>query len=190
MAQLMSAIEREMKKKAPLATDPKSTLFRIYRDIRFSANKSPYHTHVSGALYRNGNKKAPGALYVHIGEKEQFVGAGFWQPERPLLTNWRLSMQAEPGKFLEVVEQLKRKKLEISSSQRLQRMPRGFEALENSPLAEFLRLQSLVIMRPITPDEAQSPNLPRQIARFAMDALPLLTYGWSLPPAKPAMLLD
>jgi uncharacterized protein (TIGR02453 family) len=165
-------------------------LFRIYRDIRFSADKSPYHTHVSGALYHNGNKKAPGALYIHIGEKEKFVGAGFWQPERSLLTNWRLRMQAEPGKFLEVVKQLKRKKLEISRSHHLQRMPRGFEAMEDSPLAEFLRLQSFVIMRPITPDEAQSPHLPRQIARFAMDALPLLTYGWSLPTAKPSVLLD
>jgi uncharacterized protein (TIGR02453 family) len=191
MAELLYAIERELRtKKSPLATDPKATLFRIYRDIRFSADKSPYHTHVSGALYRNGNKRSPGVLYVHLSETEKFAGAGFWQPERPLLTNWRLRMQAEPGEFLAVVKQLKRKKLEISMSHRLQRMPRGFEALEDSKLAEFLRLQSFVIPRPISEDEALSPNLPSHIAGFAMDALPLLAYGWSLPAAKPAVLLD
>ena len=191
MAHLLYAIESELaQNKLPLATNPKSVLFRIYRDIRFSSDKSPYHTHVSGALYRNGRKNAPGALYVHIGAKEKFAGAGFWQPERPLLTNWRLRMQAEPAKFLEVIKQLKRKKLQISTSHRLQRMPRGFEALETSPLAEFLRLQSFVIMRPITDSEALSPNLPRHIARFAIDALPLLAYGWSVPEAKPAAFLD
>ncbi len=98
-------------------------------------------------------------------------------------------MQAEPAKFLEVIKQLKRKKLQISTSHRLQRMPRGFEAVETSPLAEFLRLQSFVITRPISDSEALSPNLPHKIARFAIDALPLLAYGWSLPEAKPAVFL-
>jgi uncharacterized protein (TIGR02453 family) len=191
MAQLLYAIESELaKNKVPLATNPKSVLFRIYRDIRFSSDKRPYHTHVSGALYRNGRKNAPGMLYVHMGEKEKFAGVGFWQPERPLLTNWRLRMQAEPAEFLDVVKQLKRKKLELSTSHHLQRMPRGLEAPEGSPLAEFLRLQSFVITRPIADSEALSSNLPRQIARFAIDALPLLTYGWSVPEAKPAVFLD
>jgi uncharacterized protein (TIGR02453 family) len=191
MAHLLHAIESELaKNKVPLATNPKPVLFRIYRDIRFSSDKSPYHTHVSGALYRNGRKNAPGMLYVHIGEKEKFAAVGFWQPERPLLTNWRLRMQAEPAEFLEVVNQLKRQKLELSTDHRLQRMSRGFEAMESSNLAEFLRLQSFVIMRPIADSEALSPNLPRQIARFATDALPLLAYGWSVPEAKPAAFLD
>jgi uncharacterized protein (DUF2461 family) len=99
-------------------------------------------------------------------------------------------MQAKPANFLAVIKQLKRQKLQIATSHRLQRMPRGFEALGTSPLAEFLRLQSFVIMRPITDSEALSPNLPRYIARFAIHALPLLAYGWSLPEAKPAAFLD
>ncbi len=191
MAHLLYAIESELaQNKLPLATNPKSVLFRIYRDIRFSSDKSPYHTHVSGALYRNGRKNAPGMLYVHMGAKEKFAAVGFWQPERPLLTNWRFRMQAEPARFLDVIKQLKRKKLELSTSHRLQRMPRGFEVTDGSPLAEFLRLQSFVIMRPIADSEALSPSLPRQIARFAIDALPLLAYGWSVPDAKSPAFLD
>ncbi len=191
MARLLFAIERELaKKKLPLAANPKSVLFRIYRDIRFSEDKSPYHTHVSGALSRNGKKDTPGMLYVHIGEKEQFAGIGFWQPERPALTNWRLSMQAAPKKFLEVVKQLKRKGLELSNTYSLKRMPRGFEALEKSPLAGFLRLQSFAVIRPITKAEVLSPDLPLQIARFALAAKPLLDYGWDLPEAKPHQLMD
>jgi len=191
MARLLYAIERELaKSKLPLATNPKSVLFRIYRDTRFSEDKRPYHTHVSGALSREGKKNTPGMLYVHMGEKEQFAGAGFWQPERPALTNWRLQMQAEPKKFLEVVKQLKRKGLDLSSANSLKRMPRGFEALEGSPLAEYLRLQSFVVMRHFKKEEVLSPDLAGQVARFALDSRPLLDYGWALPEAKPAVLMD
>jgi uncharacterized protein (TIGR02453 family) len=191
MTQLMLALEGEMKKnKLPLLTNPKAVLSRIYRDIRFSADKSPYHTFVSGALYRDGKKTAPGVLYVHMGEKEHFAAAGFWQPERPVLTNWRLKMQAEPKTFLSMIKQLKSKKLEISGTHRLQRIPRGFEAQEGSPIGEFLRLQSFVIMRPVAKDETVSADLPRLIARFALDAKPLLEYGWAVPETKPAIFLD
>ncbi len=191
MTQLMLAIEGEMKrKKVPLQTKPKAILTRIYRDIRFREDKRPYHTFVGGALYRNGKKTSPGALYVHMSEKEQFAEVGFWQPERPVLTNWRLKMQAEPKTFLKLVRQLKSKKLEISTTHRLQRMPRGFEAHEGSPIGEFLRLQSFVVMRPIKKEETMSAELPRLVARFALDAKPLLEYGWAVPEVKPVILLD
>jgi len=191
MTQLMLAIEGELKKnKLPLLTKPKAIVSRIYRDIRFRADKSPYHTHLSGALYRNGKKDAAGGLYVHVGEKSQFAAVGFWQPERPVLTNWRLRMQADPKAFLSMIKQLKSKKLVIEDTHRLQRMPRGFEAAEGSAIGEFLRFQSFVIMRSMAKEETMSPDMPRAVARFAMDAKPLLEYGWAVPEAKPTVFLD
>jgi uncharacterized protein (TIGR02453 family) len=191
MTQLMLAIEGELKKnKVPLLINPKAVLSRIYRDIRFRADKSPYHTFVAGALYRDGKKTAPGSLYVHMGEKEQFAAAGFWQPERPVLTNWRLKMQAEPKEFLSMLKQLTSKKLEIENTHRLQRMPRGFEAEEGSPIGEYLRFQSFVVTRPVAKEETLSRELPRLIARFAIDAKPLLEYGWRVPEAKREIFLD
>jgi len=191
MAALLFAVEGEMSKnQVPLATNPKSVLFRIYRDIRFSADKTPYNTFVSGALYQHGKKNAPGGLYVHIGEKESYTAAGFWQPERFLLTNWRLRMQSEPRGFLNVVKQLKRNKLVLSASHSLQRMPRGFEAMEGSPLAEFLRLQSFVVVRPFSSEDVTSQDLPKRVARFALAAKPLLEYGWALPATQPGVFVD
>ncbi len=191
MTQLMLAIEAEMKKnKVPLLTKPKGVLSRIYRDVRFSADKSPYHTFVSGALYRNGKKDAQGVLYVHMGEAEQFAAVGFWQPERPVLTNWRLRMQDDPKGFLGMVKQLKSKKLELASDHRLQRMPRGFEAEEGSAIGEFLRYQSFVVMRKIVKEEALSKELPKVVVKFALEAKPLLEYGWAVPEGKKEMFLD
>lgn len=50
----------------PLAGDPKKSLFRIHRDVRFSKDKRPYKTHISATLTRDGQKLSPGLLYVHI----------------------------------------------------------------------------------------------------------------------------
>jgi uncharacterized protein (TIGR02453 family) len=191
MTQLMLAIEAEMKKnKLPLLTKPKGVLSRIYRDIRFSADKSPYHTFVSGALHRNGKKDAAGALYLHMGEAEQFAAAGFWQPERPVLTQWRLRMQEEPKEFLGMVRQLKSKKLELENTHRLQRMPRGFEAEDGSAIGEFLRYQSFILVRKMVKEEVLSKELPKIVAKFAMGARPLLEYGWGMPEGKKEMFLD
>jgi uncharacterized protein (TIGR02453 family) len=190
-AALMIAIERELAaKQVPLKSNPKAVLSRIYRDVRFSPDKSPYYTFVSGALYRDGKKDTQGVLYVHIGENERFAAAGFWQPERPLLTNWRLRMQAEPQGFLNIVKQLRQKKLEISGEHRLQRMPRGFDAMDGNPLADFLRLQSFVVIEQLSIEDVKSPSLIRKITQFAVAAKPLLEYGWALPQAKPAVFVD
>jgi len=50
----------------PLAGDPKKSVFRIHRDVRFSKDKKPYKTHVSATLTRDGQKLSPGLVYVHI----------------------------------------------------------------------------------------------------------------------------
>jgi len=173
-----------------LQTKAKAPLSRIYRDIRFSADKSPYYTHVSGTLHRHGKKDSHGALYIHVGEKEQFAAAGFWQPDRPILTNWRLRMQEEPKIFLNMIKKLAGKKLALDHNHQLQRMPRGFETAEGSPIGEYLRFQSFVIMRPLSKAEVMSAKLPQTVARFALDAAPLLEYGWTVPQAKPAVFLD
>ncbi len=188
---LLLTVEAEMKKnKVPLATKPKGILTRIYRDIRFSTDKTPYHTHVGGTLHRNGKKDSHGAIYVHVSPESVFAGAGFWQPERPVLTNWRLRMQAEPKGFLDMARKLKNKKLEISSEHRLQRMPRGFETAEGTAIAAYLKLQSFTVARTISKDEAGTTKMANIVTEFVLNALPLLEYGWSVPAAKPQVFLD
>jgi len=191
MLQLILAVESEMKKrKIPLLSKAKAPLSRIYRDIRFSANKSPYHTFVSGTLHKQGKKTAAGALYIHVGEKEHFAAVGFWQPERPVLTNWRLRMQAEPKAFLNMLKQLKGKNLSLDGGHSLQRMPRGFETEMDSTIGEYLRFQSFVIMHPLAKSDVMSAKLPQLVASFAADAKPLLDYGWAVPVTKPTVFLD
>jgi len=191
MTALMLAVEDELRRNGVLLlTKKKTVLNRIYRDIRLSANKDPYHTHVGGMLHKNGKKDAPGGLYVHIGDKEKFVGVGFWQPDRPMLTNWRLKMQDDPKKFLKMVQQLKSKGLVMDDKHRLQRMPRGFEGADGAEIGEYLRYQSFVIIRPLTKTEVMAPKLPSLIAQVGLDAKPLLEFGWAVPGVKASVFMD
>jgi len=191
MTALMLGVEAELRRnQVLLLTKNKAILNRIYRDVRFSANKDPYHTHIGGMLHKNGRKDAPGGLYVHIGDKEKFAAVGFWQPDRPLLTNWRVRMQEDPKAFLKMVQQLKSKDLVMDDKHRLQRMPRGFEAEEGSGIAEYLRYQSFVIIRPLDKGEVMSPKLPSIITKFGLDAKPLLEFGWAVPGARRTVFMD
>ena len=67
----------------PLAPIAKNPVFRIYRDVRFSHDKSPYKTNVGAALYREGDKGRPGLLYIHVEPGGSFLAAGFYHPGPP-----------------------------------------------------------------------------------------------------------
>src|SRR5262245_56295681 len=76
---------------APLKLTPPK-LFRIYRDTRFSKDKSPYKTHVSGVI---GVKGGGAALYLHVGVDEEFVGFGTYFFEDNQLPRWRKVVAAD-----------------------------------------------------------------------------------------------
>ncbi len=164
-----------------LTGDPKKSLFRIYRDTRFSKNKAPYKTHVSAVLSRSGKKGDPGALYVHIEPDNTFFAAGYWQPGSPLLRAWRTRMADDPNGFLSLADQLEQTGLPLEQhGDGLKRMPRGFEAHADGPVADYLRRKSFITVRKMKDQQAQSPDFTTLVLDFVRDTYPLLTYGWEI----------
>jgi uncharacterized protein (TIGR02453 family) len=106
----------------PLAGDPMRSIFRIYRDVRFSPDKRLYKTHAGAVLTRSGGKRDPGLLYLHLEPGESMVAAGFWHPEPPLLTRLRRTMLGDPDRFVEIAETLAAAGSPISSDET--RLPR------------------------------------------------------------------
>ncbi len=162
----------------PLRGDPKRALFRIYRDIRFSRDKSPYKTHVGIILSRSGHRMDPGVVYIHIEPEASFLGAGFWRPERRLLLAFRQAMVDDPETFLHMQHLLKEAELELTAREMLKRLPRGFHVEPNTPIAPYLRFQSFVTQRPLHTETLLSRDLLQHILQFSRDVLPLLTWGW------------
>ena len=161
-----------------LTGDPKRSLFRIYRDTRFSKNKLPYKTHVSAVLSRSGQRKDPGALYVHIEPGASFIAGGYWQPENDLLRRWRGRMTEQPGSFLEMIEKLEDAGFEVTVRDSLKRMPRGFEDASDSDLAGWLKAKSLVAQRPVADEALMHPSFTETVIETARGMAPLLAFGW------------
>jgi uncharacterized protein (TIGR02453 family) len=164
----------------PLSGDPKRSIFRIYRDTRFSKDKRPYKTHVGMVLSRTGGRGEEGVVYVHVEPGESFIGSGFWQPETPLLRRFRERMASDPEGWLGVVEEVSEAGLSIEPEDTLKRMPRGYESHAESPVAPWLKARSLLVTRPVSDAELLEPAFTATVLDVAEASLPFLAYGWAL----------
>src|SRR5215510_1637916 len=97
MRDLVEEMDVRLAKLAPeIVGDVKRSIFRIHRDIRFSADKSPYKTNVACYFYHRGagsgvgeNALGAAGFYVHVEPGKSMVGGGYWRPPRPALTRIR-----------------------------------------------------------------------------------------------------
>ncbi len=159
-------------------------LFRIHRDVRFSKDKSPYKTNVSGCLYiKVGPSKAtetPSPLYVQIGT-DTFAGAGLYMMDPAQLARYRAAVvDAKRGKELSTLTaKLEKAGYEIASAEMLKNVPRGFDP--DHPRAELLKRKGLTITFPALPKQAiASRDLVRVLAGHGKAVAPLvrwLTYS-------------
>lgn len=166
------------KKKIPLSTEPKKAIFRIYRDTRFSADKSPYKTNL-GAVFNTGGKPGSGVLYVHVEPSESFMAIGFYHPEQLGLTRIREAIADRWKEFRSVINRLGRAGLTLRDSEALKRVPRGFELFADAECAEYLKYKSFIVSRQLTETDLRSPELPSKLTLFASEGLPLLKFGWT-----------
>jgi len=162
-----------------LAGDPMRSIFRIYRDVRFSPDKRLYKTHAGAVLTRSGGKRDPGLLYLHLEPGESMIAAGFWHPEPQLLARLRRTMLGDPDRFVEIADRLAAAGSPISSDDALTRLPRGFEAAKGTPVADYVCWKSFTAHAALSDKEMQSPAVVDHIVDFARMALPLLEWGWA-----------
>lgn len=156
----------------PLHADPVRSPFRIYRDVRFSKDKSPYKTHVSAAFRWTGERGTadPGG-YFHLGPGEAFVGGGVWHPERAWVAAWREAV--DRGEGLEALDDPAfRATFGEVGGERLARVPPGFP--KDHPRAELLRHKDVTFGRRLSDEEVLSPELPDVVARDLAVAVPVM----------------
>jgi uncharacterized protein (TIGR02453 family) len=166
------------KKKIPLSTEPKRAIFRIYRDTRFSADKTPYKTNL-GAVFHTGGKPGSGVLYVHVEPKASFTAVGFYHPDQLGLTRIREAIADRWKEFKSVIGRLDRAGLVFGESEILKRVPRGFESFADTECADYLKYKSFVVSRQLTETDLRSSELPDKLTLFATEGLPLLKFGWT-----------
>ena len=166
----------------PLTGEPNRSVFRIYRDVRFSKNKNPYKTNVAAALHRGGQKGAPGGLYIHVEPGGCFLAAGYWQMDPKLLRRWRERLVADPDGWQTIAAQAETDGLTLGSgpTSTLKRMPRGFSDHTDSPVAEPLRWKGATLTLDLADEAVQTPAFTDRVVTFAKASLPFLAWGWDL----------
>ena len=184
MSMLIEELNARFARFAPeIGGDPKRSMFRIYRDTRFSKDKTPYKTHAAcwfkhrKASHRVGGEANEGSagFYFHLqpGGKSM-VGAGVWMPPRPQLDKLRDAIAEKPRDFDRMAKSLPRRFGGLDDSQMLKRMPRGFA--EDHPAAAWLRYQSFTTGRVLSDTQVTSSKLPSLVAKDFQDMLPLVRW--------------
>jgi uncharacterized protein (TIGR02453 family) len=127
--------------------DPRECLFRIYRDVRFSHDKSPYKTTFSAYISEQNRRGAPPGYYLEVDEKGvMLAAAGIWLPPADVLARLRASLAEHPERFEKVLRARGfRKTFGELQGDRLTRPPRGYTA--ETPLIEHVKRKSYIVWR-------------------------------------------
>lgn len=165
-------------KGVPLRGNKHDSLFRINRDVRFSPDKSPYKTHAGAVLTPTGSKKDQGVLYIHIDPTGCLMAAGFYRPEPAQLTLLRNHVRRAFPRFAAIVRDLEAHGLPLSTGDTLKRLPRGFEDVTDTDLAQAIKLKGYTVMRPVADADVMDASLADKLEDFARLVLPLLEFGW------------
>ena len=130
------------------------SMFRIYRDVRFSKDKSPYKTHAAVQFrHREGKDAHTPCFYLHLAPDEIFAAAGLWQPPGPALNRIRAAIVDQPDRWTEVVAATRNNELELGGDS-LKRAPRGIDP--DHPLIEDLKRKDFIASRRFTLKQATS----------------------------------
>lgn len=129
MLELVNGLNAEFARFAPdYITPPEKAVYRIYRDTRFSPDKTPYKTHIAAIFPRHTAVKREGAVfYLHFTEKELLAFGGVYSPDRDELLAYRGLLQERHEEFEEILrdKKLRRTVSELQGEQ-LSRMPKSF----------------------------------------------------------------
>ncbi|MBF2095156.1 MAG: DUF2461 domain-containing protein [Synechococcales cyanobacterium K44_A2020_017] len=161
----------------PLAGGPK-TMFRQNRDVRFSKDKSPYSTYVSGVLTPSGTKaEKEGLLYLHLESSGGLIACGFYQLKAAELVPIRDRIIEEPEEFAQVLKDLDTAGLSLSDEDKLTAMPRGYEAHSDHDYADYLKLKSFVASIHLGKGAWLDADIVDCMVEYAKNCASLLEFG-------------
>lgn len=135
----------------------KFKLFRIYRDVRFSKDKTPYQPHFAGSFSRSG-KELRGGYYLRIRPGESFLAGGFWAPNKEDLFRIRKEFEFDDTEIRGILAEKKFDSFfggELVGEE-LKTAPRGFD--KQHPGLDLIRKKGFIAVRKFTDKEVLSPN--------------------------------
>ena len=147
---------------------------RIYRDVRFSKDKSPYKNFISSLIERAPDyKKCP--FYISISPDSSFISGGIWQPEPELLNKVRQEIDYNGSEFNKILN--KKSFVDLFgklSGDALVRPPKGYEA--DNPNIELLKLKQYIATRNFSDEMVTSKRFISELCTYYEESLPFLQF--------------
>ena len=172
MKGLIESIETELNKVDMIE---KKKVFRIYRDVRFSKDKTPYKDHLGGSFTRATTERRGGYfLGIQPGNKSIIAG-GFWNPESTDIKRVREELALDPSDFRKIINAKKFKDLFGQlEGQSLKNIPRGFD--KESPAGDLLRMKQYLCYRPVSDKEIIEPDFLKKVVDTYRGMLPFFNF--------------
>ncbi|MEM8485416.1 MAG: DUF2461 domain-containing protein [Bacteroidota bacterium] len=151
---------------------PRKTIYRIYRDIRFSKDKTPYKVYWGGSFKRAGASRR-GGMAFHIEPGNTYIGGGFWGPNKDDLLHLRRQIAADAEPLRDVLEGKAFKKFFGSmEGQKLKTAPKGFD--KTHPDIDLLNHKQFLVKHTYTDSDVLAEGFEQQVAMGFSKMLPFL----------------
>ncbi|MEG3659653.1 DUF2461 domain-containing protein [Arenibacter palladensis] len=134
----------------------KLKMFRIYRDIRFSKDKTPYKTHFAGSFSRAG-QRLRGGYYLRLKPKETFIAAGFWEPNKEDLLRIRKEFETDASEIRAIMDKKNFKEVwGDMQGDELKTAPSGFN--KDHPNIDLIKRKQFIFVKNFSDNEVMSPD--------------------------------
>ena len=172
MVELLGFVNEDLKRFAVdySVAAPAKTIYRIYRDTRFSKDKTPYKTHIGATFPRAGlSKHGGGGFYLGVSHEHVEVAGGLYMPPPEELAAVRGAIARDANGLLKLIKAIERsRKVGKLTGARLKRPPKGFETA-TAEAGELLKYKQLYFYQTLPAAVALSPRIRREIvSRFEL----------------------
>ncbi len=154
----------------------KTSIFRIYRDIRFSPNKLPYKHFFGIYIAKGGRSSKYAGYYIQIQDNNSEIAGGLWCPDKEILSKVREDIYYNPEEILSILNQklLKKEFKEISSKYKLKNPPRGYSS--DFEHIELLKNKHFMLEKHLTNAEVLDDNFMDQLVKLCRIIYPYNKY--------------
>lgn len=151
--------------------------FRIYRDTRFSDDKTPYKTWLGAGISKNGRKLAGPEYYIHIQPGNQsFIAVGYWRPEKEHLDAIRQEIDYNGEELTKILKAMREQNsaIELGEYDKLKRPPQGYSV--DHPQLEIIKLKSFTLHYDLSDKVVRSPKLLEEVLAIYEVMLPFKNF--------------
>lgn len=155
------------------ALDPKKSVMRIYRDIRFSKNKTPYKNNFGISIPTSGLRNGGVEYYMHITPGASFIAGGYWMPEADHLKAIRQEIDYNAHDLKSIIDDSGFVKLfgDFRAQEKLKTLPKGYEAGNEN--IDLLKLKSFIVSHPLKDKDLFKADAVQYVAQICAKIHPL-----------------